>query len=97
MELVEVIAKRNFHNTIVGEITAKQRYMVPRYLAEQFEIHNLVTIINPRKAVSKIPVLLKPLANGSETPSASSLVDQALPPQIATSRRRGRPKKVGAS
>lgn len=97
MELVEVIARKNFHNTVVGEITAKQRYMLPRYLAEQFASVDLVTILNPKRAVSKIPVLLKPLAGGSETLSASLPVGQVSPQQTAKPRRSVRRKKAGES
>lgn len=96
MELVDVIAKKNFHNTVVGEVTTKDRLRLPRELAKHFYKMGLVEIIeNPKKAVPKIPALFKSLEDGAEALPASSPVDQALPEPTATQQRKGRRKKAG--
>jgi len=98
MELYEVIAKKNFHNTVVGEVITKQRLRIPKHLAKQLEAMNMVEIIsNPIKAVPQIPVLLKPLVNGQAGLAASLPVDQALQSQTVKPQRRGRKKKDGNS
>lgn len=98
MELVEVIAKKNFHNTVVGEVTRKDRIRIPKQLAQQFYQMGLVEILErPLKAVPKIPALLIPLDSGAEALPASLPVDQASPEPTAKRQRRGKRRKAGAS
>jgi hypothetical protein len=98
MEIVDVIAKRDFYDARVGDIMRKQRLKIPRVVAEQLETIRLVTIVPvPLKAVPKIPVLLKPLRSGQVEPSALFAADLPSPSKTARRSRGGSRKKAGES
>ena len=97
MEIVEVVAKQNFYDSRTGDVMNKQRLKMPRHIAQQLSSINLVTILGKLKAAPQVPVLLKPPQNGQGVSPVLYVADQALPKQTAVPRKRGRPKKVGAS
>ena len=83
MEMVDVVAVRNFINNRYGSINRKQRLRVPKSVADDFIKLGLVQL-NPMMAVCrKQPQLIELPVDGGGELSASLPVAQVLPKKTA--------------
>lgn len=93
MEQVYVIAVKSFVNGITGSVTKKQKLLLPKNIATEFEAMGLVVYeagkLVPTPETSE-PTQDSETTDGSEEQSASLPVETALPTTTSQTSRRGR-------
>lgn len=89
MEQVYVIAVKSFVNGIAGSVTKKQKLLLPKNIATEFEAMGLV-VYEVGKPVPTEPTQDSETSVGTEEQSASLPVETALPTTTLPTSRRGR-------